>query len=874
MGHQPDRSDLGGHLNRIGRKLGAGAQQLGHARLLQLLLGRPQALGECLDATHEAVGLGLEQAGELRHHVALTGEVAEALDAGERLDAAVAGADAGLPGHHDGADLGGVGDVGAAAELARPRPADLDDPHLGVVVGLAEECDRAPLPGLLERHVVPRDRQVGAQRLLGHQLDVAHLLGAECARPAEVEAEVAGTVVGAGLQRGGAQHLAERGVHDVGAGVGLARTRTPLGVDPRVQRPRRVELAVDDAHLVDDQALDRTLDVEHLELTALEVDGAGVGHLAAGLGIERGAVEHQLTDLARRQGAYVDALAQHGERSRLRLQGLVGQPLGRAELVEDPAVDTGVAVRALLGARVGLGPLALLGHEAAKALLVDLQALLGGHLKGQVDREAEGVVQGEGTLAGERRAARRLHVGGRDVEDLGAGLERLAEGVLLGERDLRDARPVGDEVGVGLPHPVARQRHQLGQDPAVTAEQSHGADRTPQQPAQDVAATVVAGGDAVADEHHRGADVVGHHAEAHVVLRVVAVALAGQLLGLRDDGVDDVDLVHVVLALQQQRDAVKPHAGVDVLLRQRAGDVEVLLGPDRRELVLHEDEVPDLQQPVLEIEWHIGAEGGDVEVGTPLGSAVVEDLRARATRPGHAHRPVVLLVAELDDALAGQAGGLHPVADGLVVAHQDGGVETRRVEPVATVGDRLGEEVPRQLDRALLEVVTEGEVAAHLEEGAVASGLAHVLDVGGAHALLDARSPVVGRRLLAQEVGLERHHARRHEEQVGVVGEQRGGGHHGVSGGLEVREEAAADLGGVHQWWSFDSSVVRVGAGASSGIPWGTRPSLSRNSVSASTRPSWTSSANSRAPTCQPRTRSRTPSAVSESATRRARAAA
>ena len=35
---------------------------------------------------------------------------------------------------------------------------------------------------------------------------------------------------------------------------------------------------------------------------------------------------------------------------------------------------------------------------------------------------------------------------------------------------------------------------------------------------------------------------------------------------------------------------------------------------------------------------------------------------------------------------------------------------------------------------------------------------------------------------------------------VGSLGEQRVGGHHGVSGGLEVREEAAADLGGVHQF--------------------------------------------------------------------------
>src|SRR3712207_7920034 len=40
-------------------------------------------------------------------------------------------------------------------------------------------------------------------------------------------------------------------------------------------------------------------------------------------------------------------------------------------------------------------------------------------------------------------------------------------------------------------------------------------------------------------------------------------------------------------------------SGVDVLAGQRRLDVEVLLGPDRAELLLHEHEVPDLQEAVL-----------------------------------------------------------------------------------------------------------------------------------------------------------------------------------------------------------------------------------------------------------------------------------
>ncbi len=127
-----------------------------------------------------------------------------------------------------------------------------------------------------------RDGQVGAQRLVGDLLDVAHLLRRQPGGPAEVEAQVAGPVVGAGLQRGGAEHLAQRGVHDVRAGVRLASADAPLGVDLGVQEvaPGR-ELAVDDPDLVDDQALDRPLHVEDLEPATVELDGAGVGDLPA-----------------------------------------------------------------------------------------------------------------------------------------------------------------------------------------------------------------------------------------------------------------------------------------------------------------------------------------------------------------------------------------------------------------------------------------------------------------------------------------------------------------------------------------------------------------------------------------------------------------
>ena len=474
----------------------------------------------------------------------------------------------------------------------------------------------------------------------------------------------------------------------------------------------------------------------------------------------------------------------------------------------------GVDVGALLGARVGLRPLALLVHQLAEADLVDQQSLLLRHLQGQVDREAVGVVEREGALPAEHGVARTPYLGGGLVEDRGAGPERLPEGVLLGVGDLRDPLPVAVQLVVGLAHLVAADRQQLGQHAVLGAEQAHRPHRAAQQPAQHVAATLVARGHAVADQHHRAADVVGDHPEAHVVL-VVRRRTVRPVSSSARSITGYITSISYMLSTPWSRQATRsrPMPVSMFLLRQRPDDVEVLLGPHGAQLVLHEDEVPDLQVAVLELGRHLDPVGGlELAVGAVLGAAVVEDLRARAARPGHAHRPVVLLRPELDDPLVRQPGHLHPQMERLVVAVQDRGPEPALLQAVAAVGLRLGDEVPGELDRPLLEVVAEGEVAAHLEERAVPGGLADVLDVGGAHALLDAHRAVVRRRLLAEEVGLERHHAGVDEQQVRVVEDEGRRGHGGVGGVLEVSHEPSPDLRGVHQF--SPSCVVLVGRAA------------------------------------------------------------
>ena len=95
-----------------------------------------------------------------------------------------------------------------------------------------------------------------------------------------------------------------------------------------------------------------------------------------------------------------------------------------------------------------------------------------------------------------------------------------------------------------------------------------------------------------------------------------------------------------------------------------------------------------------------------------------------------------------------QAGDLLPEVERLVVLGEDGDEEL-----VLGQAELLGDQRPGELDRALLEVVAEGEVAEHLEEGVVPGGVADIVEVvvlaAGAHAFLrgdGARDRAASRR--------------------------------------------------------------------------------------------------------------------------------
>ena len=254
--------------------------------------------------------------------------------------------------------------------------------------------------------------------------------------------------------------------------------------------------------------------------------------------------------------------------------------------------------------------------------------------------------------------------------------------------------------------------HHLIQEGIVDTQQLPVAGGPAQQTPQHIAPPFVGGQDAVADHEGGGADVVGDDPQGHIPLLRLAVVSAGELRHLVGDihhGVHVEEAVHVLAHAGQ---TLQAHAGVDVLLLE-LGVVAVAIVVE-----LGEHVVPDLDVSVT-----VAAHGAAGLAAAVLRPTVIVDLGAGAAGTG-AVLPEVVLLAEAEDALGGDAYLLVPDVEGLVVVQIDGGVQPVRLQP-----HHLSQELPAPCDGLMLEVVTEGEVAQHLEVGAVAGGLAHVLNV-------------------------------------------------------------------------------------------------------------------------------------------------
>ena len=297
--------------------------------------------------------------------------------------------------------------------------------------------------------------------------------------------------------------------------------------------------------------------------------------------------------------------------------------------------------------------------------------------------------------------------------------------------------------------------------------------------AQHVAAPVIARHHTIRDQERGRAQVIRDHPVMRLA-RPIGIG-RGHIRRRFDQSAHCVSCIIVVASLQQCADPLQPHAGVDRLHVQRPHGAVLEL------FVLHEDDVPDLDESVAVFIWAARRATPDV---IPV---IVENLGAGATGTGRPHLPEIVGGRDADDPAFRHA-DLFPDLERLVI-----GVVDRDVETLRGNAELLGDQFPGKRDRLFLEIIAKTEIAQHFKERVVARGIAHIVKVivlaAGAHAFLRRGRALVIAVLDAREQVLELHHARVGEHQCRIVARhKRARGDDLMSLFLKVAQKGGADI--------------------------------------------------------------------------------
>ena len=265
-----------------------------------------------------------------------------------------------------------------------------------------------------------------------------------------------------------------------------------------------------------------------------------------------------------------------------------------------------------------------------------------GDLDGEVDREAEGIVQLEGGGTIEHgavcKAVERL------VEVDAAGVERAREALLLRIDDTLDKGNVLEELGVGVTHGLVHGIDEPAKEGALDTDKATMEDRATEEATKHVTAPLVAGQDAVGDHEVDGASMVRDDTEApaRAIVIVGDIRDTRDFLAKGDETAHEVPIVERALVLHDGRHALKAHARIEVAMRELRHRAVLLA------IVLRKDEVPELKETVAI------ATGAAIRATAADLLALVEvDLGAGTARAGGACRPEVVVLTEAADVILG-----------------------------------------------------------------------------------------------------------------------------------------------------------------------------------------------------------------------------
>ena len=351
--------------------------------------------------------------------------------------------------------------MGAAAKLDRIGPVALlahgDDTYF-IAIFFAEQSERAVLHRLVRRHQARRQAGIFANADIDFGLDrallrIAHRLGV-----ADIETQALGCDERALLGDMIAEMPTQRRVQQMGRRVVGAELGAARRIDGEGQRVAAMQGAALDLAHMHDQIAGALLRVRDDEARAVGGgDLAAIAHLAAGFAIEGSLVGDQGDFRAGFGLGDLGAVLHQGEDNALGALQLIAEEFAGADTLANFEPD---AVRCrVAGAGPGLARLgALTLHGGLEARRIDVASLAAERVLGEIEREAIGVVELEGDLAGQRFTLTKF--GGGIAQELEAARQGLLEAGFLQFEGFADQRLGAYQLREGLAHLADQGRHQ------------------------------------------------------------------------------------------------------------------------------------------------------------------------------------------------------------------------------------------------------------------------------------------------------------------------------------------------------------------------------------------------------------------------------
>ena len=566
------------------------------------------------------------------------------------------------------------------------------------------------------------------------------------------------------------QDTAQGLLQQMGRGVGTHNGTAALHIDGRADNIIHLDGTLAQAAIVQELTALILLNISNFKAAGTQKNHTMVRHLTAHFRIEGRTVQNDNTVLAAGDGAGNLISDAHGKDLGLTVIVLVAYKGGGG--IVKSQIDTGPSK--ITQGFPGLpGAHLLLLHQPGKRRLIQGHILVGNHFNGQIDGEAIGIIQLESVSTGKLIFTLGFMFRKHLRENLHTAIDGTGKIFFLYLDHSGDIVGALPQVGiVGLVFMNDRLHH-LIQERMVHTEELTVAGRTAKQPAQNIAPALIAGQNTVGDHKGGCTDVVGNDPQRNVHLHAEAVGCAGEFRHLIGDIHNGVHIKQAVHILADNSKPLQAHAGIDILLNKlRVVTVSVVIK-------LGENIVPDFHIPVT-----VTANGAAGLSTAVLFAPVIVDFGAGAAGTG-AMLPEIVLLAEPEDSLGGDADFLIPDFKRLVVIFINAGVQAVFIQT-----NHLGQEFPAPGNSFPLKVIAKREVAQHLKIGAVAGGFADILNISRTDTLLAGAYPAAGRLHFTLEIGLHGGHAGVDQQQRRVIlRDQRKAGEPEMALALKKRKE-------------------------------------------------------------------------------------